>query len=253
MRQRWRNTGIIALTVAMSAGFADPGTQDGISEEPAPPQVQDTEIAPLDDGRMRPGTSREVPEPRASSSGEATSTRPASGTAAGSGSQAPSTTRFELIRVAPFGGVNPFSPQSLRQTIAGADPTARGTFPNSCTPGPLVPMTTAVAAVTGTAQIDIDPTSGIVSVRDSIVPAGNTALRAAYTNLNSTRFSIGTAGWAAVNPMVLPVWYPDGYRSFDVKRLDSGDHYRLTVDVQAAGILQIYSVTGLCCGTGGCP
>jgi hypothetical protein len=201
-----------------------------LSPQPEPPdQPAGTAVAPPGAGTAALGPQPEPPDEPAARAGSST------------------ISKFTLIRVAPFSGINPFDPQSLRQEITGAS------TPNSCIPGPLVPISTLVDIIPpNSAQIDIDPTSKVLSVRKSIIPTADTALATSYLNLNSTHFSTGPVGWQAISPL-LPQNYPDGTQAFVVKRIDSGDFYRLTVTFQAAGILTIYSVSGQCCGQGGCP
>jgi hypothetical protein len=239
---------LLAVVIGIPAAFAQ--ASDISSGSPAAPTApRETESGDTPGLHIEHGTDYDIDRPRPAESGPATGSDRESPTAAYQTAQPPpsSTKRFTLIRVAPFSGIDPFDPQSLRHNLAGAGKA------NSCAPGSLVTMNTLVDVIPpNSAYVDVDPASKIITVRNSGTATTDTVLTATYHAPNSADFSLATTGWQAINP-ALPQNYSTSTRSFVVKRADSGDFYRLAVTFQTLGILQVYTVSGECCGTGGCP
>lgn len=219
--------GLGMATLAMAAGpEAGAPAYDalGLGPQPEPPdRPVETLVTPLDDGATALGPQPEPPD------------QPAT---------AEHRTRFTLIRVAPFSGVNPFDYRDLRRTFAGE---------GICTPGSLATTSIFPVIPPATAFIDIDATTNSLAVRGSGAAGADTALVVSLPAVDTTRFTTG-AGWQAVTPS-LPHDYPAGSPAvtFVLRHTDSGDHYRVIVGFLGTSTLAITSASGQCCGTGGCP
>lgn len=161
--------------------------------------------------------------------------------------------RFILLRVAPFTGFNPFDARSVRDGVTAAKTPSGGTV-NACVLGPLT-LTTPLNVISfGAIHIDVSPAAGSLILRSSGGTLPDTALTMTLPALDQTRFAVGSPGWQAVSP-ALPQQYPAGApaQTFRLRRLDSGDHYRLTIGFLGTSQIIVTSASGECCGPGGCP